>query len=387
MNKIEVYHFHNGMGGGVLSVIKNLFKYKVNDCLENHLIYTINKDVDPCYLLPDVDGATTVQVFYYSGKWNFYYTCKQLAKLLPDDKAVIVAHDWLELGMVSNLGLQNPVVQVLHGEYNYYYDLALSHENGIDAFITVADLIKNKLREMLFHRKNEIEYLRFPVPDCKCVEEKSIHYSIVFIGRYTKAKGYHLLPEIADMVEVMNVKLQWHIVGEQDESLMKEFPWSNKIDIIFHGVLDNEAVHILLCEMHFFILPSAAEGMPVTLVEAMKAGVVPLVNDLPGGIQELIVNGETGFRVAGNSSELYAKHLCLLCAENSNIQQVKLNAIQIANNYFAPHENTEKYESVLLAVTKKKRHKLPRKIYGSRLDAPWLSNLVVKNIRKLISVK
>ncbi|MEO6328706.1 MAG: hypothetical protein ABIO55_07235, partial [Ginsengibacter sp.] len=110
LQKVSIYHFYNGSGGGVFSVIKNLLQYSRDRKIENHIIYTINKKLIPHFSVPQLSGATSEQIFYYSADWNFYYTCKQLSKLLPDNKAVLIAHDWLELGMVSNLGLQNPVV-------------------------------------------------------------------------------------------------------------------------------------------------------------------------------------------------------------------------------------------------------------------------------------
>ena len=120
---MKVYHFHNGSGGGVFSVIKNLLEFSQSPDIENHVIYTINKLNQPSYTIGNLKGAASEQIFYYSPKWNFFHTCKLLAKLLPDEKVIIVAHDWLELGLVSNLGLQNKVVMFLHGDYNYYYQL------------------------------------------------------------------------------------------------------------------------------------------------------------------------------------------------------------------------------------------------------------------------
>ncbi len=95
LQKIKVYHFHNGGGGGVLSVIRNILKYSAEADIENHIIHTINKDIDHPFTIDKMEGAVSENIFYYSPKWNFYYTCKQLAKLLPNDKAIIIAHDWL----------------------------------------------------------------------------------------------------------------------------------------------------------------------------------------------------------------------------------------------------------------------------------------------------
>src|SRR6185312_13329914 len=63
--KIKVFHFHNGGGGGVLSVICNLLRYSENKSIENHVIFTINKDLKSVYEMPVIEGAISRQVFYY----------------------------------------------------------------------------------------------------------------------------------------------------------------------------------------------------------------------------------------------------------------------------------------------------------------------------------
>ena len=52
MAKVSIYHFHNGGGGGVLSAIRNLLLYRQHTEIENHVIYTINKDFTSFYHLP-----------------------------------------------------------------------------------------------------------------------------------------------------------------------------------------------------------------------------------------------------------------------------------------------------------------------------------------------
>ena len=111
---IKIFHFHNGTGGGVLSVIRNLIAFQQNADIESHVIFTINTDEIKNFKMPLLKGVESSQVFYYNSQWNFYHTTRQLAKLLIDRDCILIAHDWLELGMVSNLGLNNPVVHVLH---------------------------------------------------------------------------------------------------------------------------------------------------------------------------------------------------------------------------------------------------------------------------------
>lgn len=380
--KIRVYHFHNGIGGGVFSVIKNLLKFSKNPDIENHVIYTINREKTNDFSIPSMEGASSQQVFYYSPKWNFYYTCKQLAKLLPDDKAVLIAHDWLELGMVSNLGLQNPVVQYVHGDYDYYYQLARLHSPSVDKFIAVAENIKTKLIRLTPEREKDIYYLRFPVFDGYKRIDGSQRCNIIFIGRLTEGKGYHLLPAIANELRKKNIKSDWHIVGEDCDGLKEKIVWNEEIKVKHYGTYGNDEVRKLLTEMDFIILPSAFEGMPVILVEAMKTGVIPLVNDIDGGMQELIIDNETGFKIRENNIHAYTERIIDLLENKRTAESIRNNCIEKANMLFDANENTKNIEDVIIEVAGLKKVKKPIKVYGSRLDHQWLGNTVTYMIRK-----
>lgn len=373
-------HFHNGTGGGVLSVIRNLLAYRQHPEIENHVIFTINREQMPNYKAPGLEGAASEQIFYYSPKWNFYYTCRQLAKLLPDDKAVIVAHDWLELGMVSNLGLRNPVVQFVHGDYEYYYRLAERHESSVDHFICIARTIKEQLNARLPLRSAAIHNLRFPVPEIIPEKVKATGFHIVFAGRCETAKGYDLLPLIDENLSNDAKNIQWHIAGPGSDTEEQQKIWKSG-NVTFHGNLAQRELQAVLKTAHVFVLPSLAEGMPVSVVEAMKAGVVPVVNDLKGGLQELVEEGVTGYRIPNNEPALFAERLAMLLADDDLRHKIAVAAAAYANTYFSPNENTLQIEAVFLNAALNIKIKKSQKIYGSRLDHPAIPNLIVKTIR------
>ena len=383
MNKLKAYHFHNGGGGGVLSVIKNLITFSQNLAIENHVIYTINKEQTPVFIIEHIKGSVTEQTFYYSPKWNFYYTCQQLAKLLPGNEVLVIAHDWLELGMMSNLGLQNPLVFFVHGDYEYYYQLAQKHESVIDQFICVAKSIEPKLVTLLPHRKDNMAYLRFPVP---CIINNRVlkqYFNIIFIGRLTADKGYPLLPLIAKILCRQNIDVVWHIAGAAPNG-MDNVVWDKKINVHFYGNVSNDRILALLKDMQILILPSIAEGMPVTIIEAMKAGVIPVVNNIDGGIQELVINKETGYKIDGNDLEAYTEKIIELFNNRSLAETIKRNCIEKANNLFDPVDNTrmieQKFQQVSASLRMKKNAK---RVYGSRLDQAWIPNIITKSVRSI----
>ncbi len=382
MDKIQVYHFYNGRGGGVLSVIKSLLQFSSNPLIENHLIHTINKDEVDNYPVNNLKGAVSEKIFYYSSGWNFYYTCTQLSKLLPDENAVIVTHDWLELGMVSNLGLQNPVITFLHGDYDYYYQLAQLHQAAADKFIVIANNMAAKLKGMIPERKDDICYLRFPVPSVDCNESERQADNIIFIGRLTKEKGYSLLPEIDKLLRIKNIFLNWHIVGEKNSDSNNETEWEANSQVKLYGIMNNEEVLLLLKKMKYFILPSLNEGMPVTLIEAMKAGVIPLVNNIEGGIQELVTDAVTGFKISNNEPAGYTDCISKLSEDKNLSGSISGTCIATANKLFDPHQNTRLIEDeICKTFLAPRKNKKAKKIYGSRLDQKWMPNIITKSVR------
>lgn len=53
-------------------------------------------------------------------------------------------------------------------------------------------------------------------------------------------------------------------------------------------------------------MPSRSEGLPVTLLEATSAGVVPVVSDLASGIPDVVEHGVTGYRIPPGNIEGFA---------------------------------------------------------------------------------
>lgn len=385
LQKIKVFHFNNGTGGGVLSVIKNLLKYSSNTAIENHVIFTINKDLVSKYEMPLLEGALTQQVFYYSPKWNFYYSCKQLAKLLPDDTSVVVAHDWLELGMMSNLGLQNPVVQIVHGNYDYYYELAKKHAGAIDCFICISPVIFKNLNSRISERKSDITYCRFAVPSIAPIEKKNELLKIFYCVRSLDDdnKQFLLLPKINAILKQKSVPVQWTIIGDgMDKDEVEKLMGQQSNLSLFSSLLNEEVIH-LLPKHDLFILPSLKEGFPVAAVEAMKAGLVPLVTNWEGATEELIVQGETGFYFVPGNANGYADKIELLSNDRSLLTKTAEAGSKRANQLFDPEINTRAIEEIIVAASgNNKKNKKAIKVYGSRLDQRWIPNFITNRIRK-----
>jgi glycosyltransferase involved in cell wall biosynthesis len=378
---LNIVHFHNGFGGGVLTVIRNLVQYRQHPEWKQLVIYTLDKKKFSAFspMLPEDIGQKT---WYYSRNWNFYYTAKQLAKLLPPKDTVLIAHDWLELAMISNLGLNYPVVQFLHGDYDYYYNLAQRNQAWVDSFICVSASIADELKRRMPDRSNDIQYLRFPVLEVNGTREDPSTPELVFAGRCDEAKGYDLLPLIDAALQQKNIHAHWHIAGPGSDQLQAQQQWKQS-KVHFYGNLSQKELTALLLKATAFVLPSLAEGMPVSVVEAMKAGAIPVVNDLNGGLRELVTNDVTGYRIPNNDPLIFAERIAAIVADAEKRKQLSVAAVSFANTYFDPVQNTKLFEDCFIKAFQHPKKKTAFKTTGSRLDQPYLPNLLVKTIRSL----
>ncbi|MHA6249245.1 glycosyltransferase family 4 protein [Pontibacter sp. CAU 1760] len=385
---IEVYHFYNGKGGGVLSVIQNIIKHSNNPLVKHHVLHILNETDFSNYNSLGIEGAWSEKVFYYNPKSNYYHNCKRLVKLLPDYNAVVVAHDWFELGMITNLGLQNPAVQFLHGDYDYYYQLAQRHKESIDRFITVSKNIHSKLCSYLPNQKPFIYHCRFPVRQIISTVEKQHTLLKVFycVRRLDDInKQFEILPLIDKKLRDKGIIVEWKIVGDGLSTMEREQIWVDKNFVTYYHRLSNDEVSELLPTNDIFILPSIREGFPVTLVEAMKAGLVPLITNWAGATNELILPGKTGYYFEVGDADAYASQIAVLHNDRTLLKSISVEGQKLSNVLFDPFSNVTNIEDVLVdAFEKRKKNKLAYKVYGSLLDQLWLPNIITRSLRSVL---
>ena len=121
---------------------------------------------------------------------------------------------------------------------------------------------------------------------------------ILFLGNLTKLKGVFDL--IVAMKYIDGAMLNF-VGGEEDagifqdiEKLLDTHHLQNKVKI--HGPQYGEAKNIFLNAADIFVLPSYAEGLPISLLEAM-ANALPVVVSPVGGIPSVITDQQEGLLV------------------------------------------------------------------------------------------
>jgi glycosyltransferase involved in cell wall biosynthesis len=377
---MEIVHFYNANGGGVLSVIKTLSLYSRNSNLSTHVILIVDSSKFKNYQPPKIQGAKSVKIFYFSPNSNFYYISIELKKLIPSDNALLVAHDWIELGMISTLGINNSVIQFLHSDSIYYYDLAQQYSNWVDKFICVSNRIKRKLTDIMPSRAKDIVHFNLPVIEVIKNRTNSDLVRIAFAGRAEFAKGYHLLPLIDNCLKEKKLKFKWNLVGAGTDNLI--YNHFQQSDVKCFGNVSQEELIEVFNNSDVLVLPSFIEGTPLVVVEAMKCGVVPIVNDLPGGLQEIIYDNFNGFKINKNLPNVFANRIELISKNLKLFNSLSYNATCFSNFKFNPWINTKKIEDYFIKNANQNKIKLARKVVGSRLDSIYIPNELTKLLRR-----
>jgi glycosyltransferase involved in cell wall biosynthesis len=109
----------------------------------------------------------------------------------------------------------------------------------------------------------------------------------------------------------------------------------------FAGEVPDVAPWLALLDV--FVLPSLSEGMPLTLLESMAAG-VPAVATRVGGIAEALLEGETGLLVPPKDPQALAQALLRLLGDEPLRKRLGAQAQQRARKAFDVRTMVRAYE-------------------------------------------
>jgi glycosyltransferase involved in cell wall biosynthesis len=142
-----------------------------------------------------------------------------------------------------------------------------------------------------------------------------------------------------------------------------------------------------MAEHDVFVLPSRAEGLPISLLEAMSVGLVPVVNDVTSGVEEVVTSGASGYRVPVGDVGAFASAIAQLDGNRRLLEELSQAARQKIESDFPIERAAREYDE-LFARWRELRRVKPRPAtlhYGSRLDRPWIPNGVVRLLRTLMA--
>ena len=205
---------------------------------------------------------------------------KLLQAHVPEGTAVIASDDSATWAAVANVADKYKMIGVLHGDQNYYYDIAGKYAHQLSAAICVSGRIKKTLATKYPSISAEKTFMipcGIEIQARERVANSTGITKLIFVGRLSdyEKRAYDLVT-ICSMLKVKKFDFRLDIVGNSDESRIEFTTLFDKKgvgeNIRFHGWKPATKVQELLSIADILILTSNSEGMPLVMMEALASG-------------------------------------------------------------------------------------------------------------------
>lgn len=247
-------------------------------------------------------------------------TIKKYVKL-KSDAAVIIFHDIFSCSEYLKQQEKNnkKIILVLHTNGDTFKQIDIYYNNQsketkkylknleeevikkVDKIVFVSEKSLIVFTEKYKEYNNKCTYIYNGVVDILeknkiSFEEKPIKF--ICVGTINERKGQKLIFNTVKKLEKkLEDKVVFYIVGGGPEySRYKNLVEKFNLEKIIKVLGEREDVEALLKQSHIFILPSYDEGLPIAIIEAMRAG-LPIIATKVGGIPEMILNGREGYLI------------------------------------------------------------------------------------------
>jgi glycosyltransferase involved in cell wall biosynthesis len=202
-----------------------------------------------------------------------------------------------------------------------------------------------------YYKRIRVVYNYTELPPIKSEKTWSLPLKVLYVGRDTPEKSIDRIFELAAKCLSHRLPVIFELAGE----MVNRWSASN---VLLHGIIkEREKLAELYTSAHFVIISSRSEGFPLSLMEGMAHGCVPLATPV-GDIPFHIKNGVNGFVI--QEGEDVAKQFFELLKKFTGDPPALKTVSENAFNYAALNFGREQFEAVFselffLSVTHHKR--------------------------------
>lgn len=340
----EYPHSQTGPAAGLGTSIKNMVEVLVKKSIRV-TVFIYDQEEDTVFTENGIRFHLISHRSYRMFGWYLHrkYLQNYLNKYIIVDKIdAIEAPDWT--GITAFIKLRCPLVIRMNGSDAYFCKLENRPQKqknfwfeklaleGADHLLSVSRFTAEETRK-IFKLKKHIEVIpnSIDVKHFLPQHEQEQPGNILYFGSLIRKKGVLELPEIFNRIIAQVPTAQLRLAGRDvpdistgrsTKELMQEHftpAAANKVEWL--GSLPYEAVLEEIDKAQVVVLPSYAEALPMTWIEAM-AMEKALVTSHIGWAKEVMLDGKTGFTVDPKDHELYAEKVLGLLNDPARAQQM-----------------------------------------------------------------
>jgi glycosyltransferase involved in cell wall biosynthesis len=227
------------------------------------------------------------------------------------------------------------------------YKLIRQFAPWLDAVVGVSEAICRKLSQEPLATKMRIEQIPYGIhfgpAQVLQQHDGSKPLRLVYVGRIIEEqKRVSRLVALAKTLAARGEKFEFKLVGNGPELQSCRDALGSLTNVQLLGDVPNHEIKNILRASDVFVLLSDYEGLPLSLLEAMGEGVVPVVSDLESGMRQ-VVTPETGVRVPIGNVEAAADAIGALARDATRLNAMANAASEFVRREYSSATMAEKY--------------------------------------------
>lgn len=256
---------------------------------------------------------------------------------------------------------------IVHSDEPGPYEVIRDFAPWLDAVVGVSQTICSKLSREPFAGKLRVEHISYGIHfgPGRTVQLRAAAQPLrlIYIGRIIEEqKRVSRLVQLAKTLQARGEKFEFTLVGSGPSLQSCRESLADLPNVRFLGDVPNEKIREHLRASDVFVLLSDYEGLPLSLLEAMGEGVVPVVSDIESGIRQLVAS-ETGVRVPMGDVGAAADEIISLARDAAKLATLANNGAAFVRREFSAQATAERYCNLIGELAKS--------------EATWPSNISV----------
>ncbi len=230
----------------------------------------------------------------------------------------------------------------MHSDFNYNYEYMLENRRRWDGIATLTPWQYSDFTERFGKTKPNVYMIPGAVTDQKILEQPHVKWadrkskSVIMVARLSDEKQQDILiqawPKVLKAVPDATLDFWGYSNGDYDKKLaglVNELNLND--DITFHDYTKD--VSAVYNSAQLLILPSRAEGLPLTLVEAQAHGLPIVASDIKYGPRDVVTDGKDGYLIESHNVDQLADRIIELLSDPKQLETFSENAYKDSWNY------------------------------------------------------
>ena len=332
-----------------------------NELSKSHdvsLVLSYALEGESAFYLPEL--AESVKVYSLRKKLGFdfaylYRLYKTIKNISPD-----VVHTHLDA--CSHFALLKwlfPRVKFVHTVHN---DAPFESGGRIKAFLKKSFFIKGWCKAATISKTSDDSFKEFygsNVPSTLIYNGRAMeiewaendiiprvdgHYNLVSIGHISPTKNHMLMCSAVDNLTKKGAPIELYMFGRfADESIVERIKALNNPHIHMLGEVENPRQYLRNADV--FCMSSVVEGMPISLIEALSCGLIPVCTAV-GGIVDMVDEGRSGFLSNDLALESYTSALERFLALTTDEVEAMKSVCRESAKMYSIEECAKQYEEL-----------------------------------------